>query len=101
MLKKTYLKTKPECKVYFKLPKNVVNGAEEVHVVGDFNDWDEESTPMKKLKSGDFTLKLNLDVENDYEFRYLVDGKEWINEEEADGLAGTPYPDTYNSVISL
>ena len=48
MLKKQPLKSKPVCKVTFMLPESVK--AESAYLVGDFNNWDEKATEMKKLK---------------------------------------------------
>lgn len=54
--------------------------ANEVALVGDFNEWNGDATPMKKLKSGVWKADLVLD-EGEYEFRYLVDGNNWVNDE--------------------
>ena len=43
-VKKKFLKSKPICKVSFRLPKEEAGGAETVHLVGDFNDWDSSAT---------------------------------------------------------
>ena len=51
-IKKQYLKSKPECKVTFTLPKEAVGGAKKVTLVGEFNDWSETNTPLKKMKNG-------------------------------------------------
>ena len=48
--KKQYLKSKAVCKVTFKLSKEQAHAADSVRLVGDFNSWDQASTPMKKLK---------------------------------------------------
>ena len=50
MIEKNYLKTKPECKVKFALPIEQIEGAKKVFLVGDFNNWDESATPMRKQK---------------------------------------------------
>lgn len=84
MNKKEYLKSKPECKVTFRLPKEIVAEAETVNLVGDFNNWDVSSTPMKKLKTGEFTVTVSLKKDNEYQYRYLIDGKTWKNDEDAD-----------------
>ncbi|MGC9468317.1 MAG: isoamylase early set domain-containing protein [Anaerolineae bacterium] len=98
-IKKQFLKSRPECKVKFRVTKDRAGGAQNVHLVGDFNDWDTEATPMKALKSGDFTTTLGLDLDQEYEFRYLLDGKRWLNDQTADKLVPTPYPNVQNSVI--
>lgn len=49
-IKKQYLKNKGECKVTFKIPKNVANDYGSASVVGDFNNWTNKQHEMKKLK---------------------------------------------------
>jgi len=88
MLKKSYVKTRQVAKVRFVVPKEqLVEGvdAETVHIVGDFNGWDAEATPMKQRKSdGAFYISLDLEPGRRHEFRYLVNGEHWCNEWEAD-----------------
>ena len=50
-ISKQYLKSKPVCKVTFSVP---AKDADEVTVVGTFNEWDTKSTTLKKLKNGTF-----------------------------------------------
>ncbi|MEL6698308.1 MAG: isoamylase early set domain-containing protein [Bacteroidota bacterium] len=99
MITKKFLKSKPVCKVTFKLPKNVSNGAGQVFLVGDFNEWNKTATPMKGLKDGSFSTTVDLAQGQEYAFRYLIDGAEWANETEADKTASTPFPDAVNSVV--
>lgn len=73
--------------------------AENVFLVGDFNDWDEESHPMTKLKDGRFKLAINLAPGGEYQFRYLVDG-EWHNEWEADKYVPNPFSGDNSVVIA-
>ncbi len=96
MLKKKFLKSKPVCKVSFYLP-DAVEG-DEAYLVGDFNDWSEDATPMNQLKDGRFKATLNLDKGTEYQFRYLVDG-EWHNDWEADKYVPNPFSGD-NSVVS-
>ncbi len=96
MLKKQYLKSKPICKVTFYLPAAVK--AETVHLVGDFNKWDEHSTPMKKLKDDRFTVMLELESGKEFQFRYLIDQSEWHNDWEADKYVPNPFSGD-NSVV--
>jgi len=85
-IKKQLLKSKPECKVTFRITKDLANGAEEARVVGDFNNWDVKSIPMKKLKSGEFTSTLSLPAESEFQFRYLLSGDIWLNDPESDAF---------------
>jgi len=99
-LKKQYSKTKQECKVTFKLVKEIAGFAQKVNLAGDFNNWDIENLPMKKLKSGEFTASIDLEKGKEYQFKYLIEGKEWLNEEEADKYVLTEFQ-SENSVIIL
>ena len=58
---KQYLKTKPVCKVTFTVPAET---AKEVTVVGSFNEWNAEETPLKKLKNGTFKGTVDLERTN-------------------------------------
>lgn len=95
-LKKTYSKTKNKCKVTFSFPEQ---SAKNVYVVGDFNGWDKRALPMKKGKAG-FSTSIELDADKDYQYRFLVDGERWENDESPDGLVAGPYADCQNCVVS-
>jgi len=78
--KKQFLKSKPVCKVSFRLDSAEANGAAKVQLLGDFNNWDESTEPMTALKSNDFTATLELETGKEYQFRYLIDGTTWKND---------------------
>ncbi|HEB66043.1 MAG TPA: glycoside hydrolase [Chloroflexi bacterium] len=82
MLKKAYSKTGRVCRVTFRLPAEVK--AQNAMLVGDFNGWDTQATPMRVLKNGDFSATLSLEAGKSYRFRYLLDGKRWENDWAAD-----------------
>ncbi len=96
-IKKQFLKSKPVCKVTFTLPAEEANS---VAVVGSFNDWNAETTPLKKLKNGSFKGTVDLEANNSYEFRYLVDGA-YVNDEQADSFAWNEFAGAENSVLAL
>jgi 1,4-alpha-glucan branching enzyme len=98
---KRYLKTKPVCKVTFKLPKEAVPSAQKVSLVGDFNHWDAQAHPMKKLKGGDFSTTLDLEAGGAYQFRYLIDNEVWENDWSADAYVPNPFGDGENSVVRV
>jgi len=54
-IKRRYLKSKPICKVTFRVPREDVNSAKSINLVGDFNNWDEYANPMRSLKNGAFS----------------------------------------------
>ncbi len=99
MLKKQYLKTKSVCKVTFSLPAAVQG--ETVYLVGDFNNWDEKATPMKRQKDGGFNVAIDLDKEREFQFRYLVNASEWHNDWEADKYVPNPFSGDNSVVITV
>ncbi len=96
-IKKQFLKTKPVCKVTFSLEAQDAN---EVALVGNFNEWNTEATKLKKLKNGTFKGTVDLETENSYEFRYVVDGT-YVNDDQADAYAWNDYAAADNSILSL
>lgn len=97
-LKKQYLKSKPVCKVTFVLAKDIIASAKAVNLTGEFNDWDYESIPMKKTKNGEFSVSIDLEKGREYQFKYLVNGKDWINDVEADKFVKNEFK-SENSVV--
>ncbi len=98
-LKKQFLKSKPVCKVTFRLPKKAAKAAKTVHVVGEFNNWDVYATPMKCLKNGSFTVTIDLEQGREYQFRYLLDEISWENDWDADKYLPSQLGNCENSVV--
>ena len=82
MLKKNYSKTGRICRVTFKYPNR--EKAESAALAGEFNDWQLDANPMKRLKDGSFSLTISLAAGRSYAFRYVLDGKTWVNDHAAD-----------------
>ncbi len=82
MINKEYTKTRRSCRVTFELPASV--SADKATLVGEFNDWNEATTKMKKRPGGGFTATISLKPGNEYRFRYLLDGERWENDHAAD-----------------
>ena len=83
MLKKEPSSTAGKTWVAFEYP--AANRAQSVHLVGDFNDWNESATPMMRdLSAGLWRARLELDRGREYQFRYLVDQSTWHNDWHAD-----------------
>ena len=101
MLKKSYSKTKPVCKVTFTLPVEAVNGAKEVRVLGDFNNWNWENGFKMKAGKKEFTTAVELEAGKQYEFRYLMDNHVWENDWAADNYVASPFFGINNSVVAL
>jgi len=98
-LKKQNLKTGDLCKVTFSLPSQIAKSVTTAHLVGDFNDWNPSSTPMKRLKNGTFTMTLSLRRNEEYQFRYLLDGVRWENDEKADKYVPNAYGSENSAVV--
>lgn len=96
-ISKQFLKTKPVCKVTFTVP---AEEATEVKVVGSFNQWNTDATPLKKLKNGTFKGTVNLDKGQTYEFRYWIDGA-YANDEQADAYQWSEFASADNCVLNL
>jgi 1,4-alpha-glucan branching enzyme len=100
-LKKRYLKSKPICKVTFEVPKQAAEDATSIHLVGEFNEWDTNLTPLVRRKSGTFNVTVDLESGRDYQYRYLVDGVRWQNDSSADRYQGTHIVGVENSVVEV
>jgi 1,4-alpha-glucan branching enzyme len=96
-IKKQFLKSKPVCKVTFTVPAEEANN---VAVVGDFNEWNTSATELKKLKNGTFKGTVDLETANSYEFRYVIDGT-YVNDEQADAYAWNDFAAAENGVLNL
>ncbi|MBI9060760.1 MAG: isoamylase early set domain-containing protein [Marinilabiliaceae bacterium] len=103
MIKKQFLKSRPECKVTFKVKEIPgIESVETVKVVGDFNKWNIECEPMDQLKNGSYTQVLKLETGRRVQFRYLVNNDIWLTDEEADEFADTGIGNNeLNSVLVL
>ena len=100
MLKKEFLKSTPAAKVTFTLAKAAIEGAKEVRVLGDFNNWDWDKAPVMKATKAAFTTTIVLAAGKQYEFRYKADNGIWENDWDADNYIAAPY-NVDNSVVVI
>ncbi|HPF69121.1 MAG TPA: isoamylase early set domain-containing protein [Candidatus Krumholzibacteria bacterium] len=98
-LQKRYLKTREVSKVTFRLPAEAAPAAAAVMLVGDFNGWDPQATPMTRLRNGEYKVTLDLEPGREYGYRFLIDGAVWENDWEADKYAPSGFADAENSVV--
>jgi 1,4-alpha-glucan branching enzyme len=88
-----------QVRVIFRLPSTTC--ADRISVVGEFNDWDTTATPMKHLRSdAEWTASVVLQAGQRYRFRYLLDGREWLNDWYADDHEDNAYG-SRDSVVDL
>lgn len=85
-------------KVTFVLPKEAVENAETVAVLGDFNNW-QNGIVLAKQKDGSFQTAVELEKGRSYEYRFLINGEKWENDWAAEAYAPTPFGN-YNSVVT-
>jgi hypothetical protein len=82
-------------RVTFELPSCI--WADRIFLVGDFNQWSQNATPMRQDRDGVWRAVLDLEHGKQCEFRYLIDGQ-WRTDYHADGATGNDYG-TENSVV--
>lgn len=85
-------------KITFALPKEAVENAETVAVLGDFNHW-QDGIVLAKQKDGSFKASVELEKGRSYQYRFLINGEKWENDWSAEAYAPTPFG-TYNSVVT-
>lgn len=80
---------KTVARVTFSLPTDTKS--ESISLVGDFNDWDPRSHPLRQDKQGRWALSLDLELRRAYQFRYLLNSREWMCDTEADAYVYNPH----------
>ncbi|MBU1852537.1 MAG: isoamylase early set domain-containing protein [Candidatus Omnitrophica bacterium] len=73
-------------------------GAKEVMVVGDFNNWDTNSTPLRRTKGSLWQKEVTL-KSGRYEYKFVVDGN-WILDSNNNNRVFNSFG-TENSVLEL
>ncbi|MBD3617570.1 MAG: isoamylase early set domain-containing protein [Gracilimonas sp.] len=95
MITKEFTPKRTVCKAMLALPEEWAKN--EVSVAGDFNDWDKNSDHLEK-KKGKWSITLRLKPENEYRFKYFIDGERWQNDDAADKYVPNEFG-TEDSVI--
>ncbi len=91
MIEKTYVEKEGTmvARVSFRLPHST--WATCVHLVGDFNEWDRTSHPFVNDRDGSWSITEDFPCGRAYQFRYLIDGQDWINDGQADAYIYNQY----------
>jgi len=88
MIVKGLCKNSSLVRVIFSLPASML--ASNIHVVGDFNSWDPAAMPMMLNRvECRWKATAELQVGRCYRFRYLLDGREWLNDQYADSFVAS------------
>lgn len=75
--------------ITFELPSDL--WADQIHLVGDFNDWNKTAHPLvQRRRDGNWEITLELDTGREYQFRYLIDEEQWCLDNHADGYVLSP-----------
>jgi 1,4-alpha-glucan branching enzyme len=100
MIIKTYVASDrgTTAQVSFELPESL--WATTVHLVGDFNAWDHKSHQFERDRDGKWTITVQLETGRVYQFRYLLDNCQWMNDGMADGYVTNHYGSDNGLVIT-
>jgi 1,4-alpha-glucan branching enzyme len=97
MIYKEDLPNGEQVRVTFEMPSSL--WAERVNLVGDFNAWDTARDEMQQSRSnGNWRITLTFPKGREYQFRYLVNGRDWLNDWHADKYVPNRYGSD-NSVV--
>ncbi len=95
MIQKQINSIKGVMEITFELPSGL--WADRIYVVGDFNEWNKQATPMRQGRDGVWRATINVPLGRQFEFRYLIDG-DWHTDYHADGSRTNRYG-SENSVL--
>ena len=97
MSRKSYSNTGRLCRVTFELPDGIE--ATTASLVGEFNDWNPETTPMIRRKDGKFAVTITLKP-GEYRYKFLVDGTRWEHDSKAEVQVENSFG-SHDSVIKV
>lgn len=86
-----------QVRVTFRLSSTI--WADRIALVGSFNEWNTEANFFNQAgQNGEWLATVELEPLRRYQFRYLVDGNQWLNDDQADDFEPNPHGG-FNSVI--
>jgi 1,4-alpha-glucan branching enzyme len=85
-----------EVRVTFAVPTTVG----QVSVVGDFNGWSPEATPLKARSNGTRSAAVVLPIGQIYRFRYLAEGGCFFDDEASDAHEPNGYGETHSLIAT-
>lgn len=74
--------------------------AQSVALVGDFNRWNSQATPLKQHKNGIWKVQLDQLPEGRYRYKFLIDGNRWV-EDPSNGLKEPDDHGGFNSILEV
>lgn len=89
-------------KIKFLLPANVVAGATEGLLLGEFNNWNpDEAIQLQKKEDGSMVAELSLTTGKTYEYRYLLSDGRWVNDDSSKSFSQVFGESVENCVVSI
>lgn len=89
-------------KVKFILAAEIVANASNGLLLGEFNNWDiENGLTLKKSKDGSMTASVDLEEGRSYQYRYLLEGVRWENDQTAQEYSQVTGLDIVNCVVHV
>jgi 1,4-alpha-glucan branching enzyme len=75
--------------------------ADSITLAGEFNDRDTARHPLQQTSSDEYWhISLDLEPGRAYRFRYLVDGKDWMDDDHADRYEDNPFGSLDSVVVT-
>jgi len=100
-LNKSYIKSKSAFKVKFSVASAHNPKSKEIRVLGDFNQWNFDQAPVLSKTKGIYQTSIEIPAGQKYEFRYVLNGTDWINDDQPDAYTPSPFAHSDNSVLDL
>jgi len=73
------------------------DSAHSVSVAGDFNEWSEVATPLKRNESGLWSTEIKMQRTGRCEYKFIINGQHWLE----DPNNGMKAPDNYGGLNSV
>ena len=88
--------------ITFSYPAEAMQGATEIFLVGDFNDWNiEDAIKFEYAMDGFFKAIAELEEGQTYHYRFLLDNGRWVNDHNAQSYVVIPELYVDNCVITV
>ncbi len=88
--------------ITFSLPAEAVEGASEIILLGDFNNWNPQRAPkLEKQTDGTYKAVAQLEEGKTYHYRFLLNNGKWVNDYHAQKYESVPGLYVDNCVITV
>lgn len=98
MISKSFYNNGRTCRVTFRICPDAP--ANSVHLVSSYDHWRRTARPMPQRKDGCYSTSIVLGAGTEVHFRYLIDGEQWVNDDQADAFVNNDHGET-NGVIRV